>query len=82
MINFKCDVFILNPYVAFQVTEYVTVKAERIPAGTCVSLTVIKTGPEKFVVVWILKSPVIFLYCCSIVNISLVEAKQGKENPR
>lgn len=37
-----------------------TVEAERIPAAVCVSLTIIKTGPEKVVVVLILKSPVIF----------------------
>lgn len=82
MINFKCDVFILSPYAALQVTEYVTVEAERIPADMCVSVKIIKTGPEKLVVVQILKSPVIFMYCCNIISISLLEAKQGNENPR
>lgn len=76
--------FILNLYAAFQVTKYVTVEAERIPPGTCVcvSLTIIKTGPENFVVVQILKSLIIFRYCCNIVSISLLEAKKGKENSR
>lgn len=50
-------------------------------AHVCVSLKIIKTESEKFVV-QILKSPVIFMYCCNIVNISLLEAKQGKENSR
>lgn len=79
--------FILDPYTAFQSAEYVTVKAERIPAGTYVCvllcvLTVIKTQHEEFVVVQMLKSPVDFMYCCSISNISVLGAKEGKENTK
>lgn len=33
--NLQCDVFILNPFVTFQVTKYVSVEAERILCGTC-----------------------------------------------
>lgn len=64
----------LNPYAAFQVIKYETVEAERIP-----ELTIFKTGPEKFVVVQILKSLVIFMYCCNIANISLLEEKREKQ---
>lgn len=81
-------VLILDTNTVFQITKYLTMEAERIPAGTyvCASFdlcsTITKTGRKKLVVVQMPKSPLFFRYCCNSSNISLLDAKQGEENPR